>query len=399
MDISLSKALHYSIAALAVLAIGWFGYHWQRGTDPLDISALAQTSGQTKQSGKPDRTKKPGKPGAAGRRSRGPVPVEVTPVIQTTVEQRVSAVGNLLAARSVLLKPEINGRISKVSIADGALVSAAQPVFKLDTAVVDAQVSQAQAELRLAQNNLRRTRNLAKQNFVSRRSRDEAASNVTVLRARLEVMKAQQAQAIVVAPFAGRVGLVSVNEGDYVKSGAELVRLDDLSSLKLDIRVPERLFAALKVGQPIRVQIDAYPERAFEAKVETIDSQIDQAGRSVVVRGRLDNQSGLLRPGMFAKAALVLASRDNALMVPETTLIPGQSGKAVYRVVDGVATRTLVKTGVRQDGKVEVLDGLNAGDRVVSAGLIKLRGPTVKIRELSDKKTAPKTRAQAAKRQ
>jgi len=396
----LSKALHYSVTAVALAAIGWFGYHWQQGSDPLDVAALAQTasgqstgkSGNASNAPKAGAAKKSGKGGSAGRGKRGPVGIKTAPVIQTTVEQRVSAVGNLLAARSVLLKPEINGRIAQVAISDGATVDQGQLVFKLDTTVVDAQVSQAKAELRLAANNLRRTRNLAKQNFVSRRSRDEAAANASVLRARLEVMKAQLAQATILAPFSGRVGLVSVNTGDYVKSGAELVRLDDLSSLKLDIRVPERLFASLKVGQPIRVSIDAYPKQTFEAKVETIDSQIDQAGRAVTVRGRLDNASGLLRPGMFAKAALVLASRENALMVPETTILPGQSGKAVYRVVDGVATRTPIKTGVRQDGNVEVLDGLAAGDQVVGAGLIKMRGPTVKVRLLSDDKPAgPKT--------
>jgi membrane fusion protein (multidrug efflux system) len=347
------------------------------------MSVLAQSS--TGQPGGEAAKGKPAKGGAGGRGKRGPVAIQTATIVHATVEQRVSAVGNLLAARSVLLKPEIDGRIAQVAITDGETVQAGQLVFKLDTKVVDAQVSQAKAELRLANNNLRRTRNLAKQNFVSRRSRDEAAANAAVLRARLEVMKAQLAQATIVAPFPGRVGLVSVNTGDYVKSGAELVRLDDLSSLKLDIRVPERLFAELKVGQPVRVSIDAYPKQSFEAKVETIDSQIDQAGRAVTVRGRLNNESGLLRPGMFAKAALVLASRDNAMLVPETAIIPGQSGKVVYRVVDGTATRTPIKTGIRQDGNIEVLDGLALGDQVVTAGLIKMRGPSVKVRLMPGK--------------
>ncbi|MGC1440844.1 MAG: efflux RND transporter periplasmic adaptor subunit [Burkholderiaceae bacterium] len=415
----MKKGLHYFIAAIALAGIAWFGYHWQRGSDPLarfsqvaGPDQMASSTGTARQkgagpepggagksaagasaekpgSGKPGQVKPGtgksggGKPGG-GRPGGGPVGVKVATVVAGTVEERVEAVGSLLAAQSVLIKPEIDGRIAQIHVSDGSAVKLGEPLFKLDSVLVDAEVAQAQAELSLALSNLRRTKNLASQNFVSRRSRDEAQSNVAVLRARMQVVKARQSRTEISAPFDGRVGLVPVSVGDYIKSGTDLVRLDDLSTLKIDIRVPERLLAQVKTGQVIRISIDAYPGKKFTARVQTIDSEIDQAGRSIVVRGRLNNEDGLLRPGMFARAALVMASRDNALLIPEAGVIPEADGKYVYRVRDGQAARVLITTGVRQDGMVEVLSGLNLGEQIVSAGQIKLRGPQADVRILSD---------------
>jgi membrane fusion protein (multidrug efflux system) len=318
---------------------------------------------------------KPGGPGA-GR----PAVVTVEKAGTQRIEERVNAVGSLLAAQSVLVKPEIAGRLDKVMVTDGQQVSQGTNMFALDRSVTEAELAQARAELSLAQANLKRTRNLASQAFVSERSRDEALSNARVLEARLQVVQARLAKTTIEAPFDGVVGLVQVSRGDYLQAGTTLVRLDDLSSLKLDLRVPERLFARLTRGQKVRVSFDAYPDREFVADIETIDSQLDDAGRSIMVRGRLDNREGLLRPGMFARARLVLGSRNEAVMVSEASLIPDRDVQYVYVVRDKMAHRVAVRTGVRQDGKVEILDGVAAGEQVVATGQLNLRGEQMPVR-------------------
>ena len=386
----MSRIFYPLVVVIALVGIGWFGYHWQRGSDPTAAiqtviagGEAERTDGAAGKNATAQASKK--NPQAGGRPKRGPVGVTVAAVMRGEIEQRVDVVGSLLAAQSILVRPEIDGRISEIGIVDGANVAMGDMMFRLDSDVVDAQMAQAQAELALARSNLRRTRNLASQSFVSRRSRDEAQANVNVLFARMQVVKARQSRTVIKAAFAGRVGLVAVSSGDYVKAGATLVRLDDLARLKLDLKVPEQLLSQVQSGQMIRLRVDAFPERAFTARVRTIDSSVDPTGRSVLVRGLLDNAEGLLLPGMFARASLVLARRDDALLVPEASVIPGQTGPSVFRVVEGRALRTAVKTGVRQDGQVEVLSGLNEGDSVVESGHIKLRGREAAVRVLPPK--------------
>lgn len=387
----MSRLLYSIVVAVALAGIGWFGYHWQRGTNPMaalqgmvagnadtpEKPSAAPAAGGKRNAG----AKGPSTGGKAGPR-RGPVGVTVAAVARGVIEQRVDVVGSLLAAQSILVRPEIDGRVSEITVTDGASVAAGDVLFRLDSDVVDAQMAQAQAELALARSNLRRTRNLASQSFVSRRSRDEAQANVNVLFARMQVVKARQSRTVIRAAFSGVAGLVAVSTGDYVKAGETLVRLDDLARLKLDLKVPEQLLARVRPGQPIRVTFDAYPQRTFTARVRTIDSSVDQTGRSVLVRGLLDNPDALLLPGMFARASLVLSRREDALLIPEASVIPGQGGPAVFRVNQGEAMRVSIKTGVRQDGQVEVLSGLQEGDSVVESGHIKLRGAKAAVRVL-----------------
>lgn len=381
----MSKLVYSGVAALALAGIGWFGYHWQHGTSPLAALTGASEKGKSQAAGAgPNAPVPKNKSAPAGNARRGgPVGVTVAPVVRGVIEQRADVVGSLLAVQTILVRPEIDGRLREIMLTDGASVSEGDVMFRLDADVVDAQVAQAEAELELARSNLRRTRNLASQRFVSRRTRDEAQANVNVLSARMQVVRAQQARTVIRAPFAGTVGLVSVSTGDYVRAGESLVRLDDLSRLKVDLKVPEHLLARVRTGQNIRVRVDAYPDRPFTARVQTIDTLVDQAGRSVLVRGLLDNPGQLLRPGMFARASLVLAQRNDALLVPEASLIPGQGGTRVYLVSDDTARLVVVTTGVRQDGQVEITSGLSEGDRVVESGHIKLRGDNAAVRILS----------------
>ncbi len=396
----MNRLFRYSIILTALLVLVWAGTVWQRdgrlpliggkGAAPDQSGAVAGPVGQpgaapgpvaaAAATGSPAAV--PAAQAAIKSGGDGGRDVIVNTVIAEAVrlEDQITAVGSLLAAQSVQVAAEIAGRIVEVAISDGSRVARGDILFRLDDDVIAAELAQARAELDLAQANLKRTRNLARDNFVSERSRDEALSNVNVLQARLQVVAARQSRTRIPAPFDGIVGLVGVSTGDYVTPGATLVRIDDLSSLKLDMRMPERLFPRVRAGQTIRVGFDAYPDHEFTAHVETIDSQLDPGGRSLLVRGRIDNAQGLLLPGMFARAQLVVDAREGAVMLPEQCLDASANGQHVFVVREGKAFRTSVTTGSRRDGRVEILSGVSAGDQVISAGQIKLRGTGVPVK-------------------
>jgi membrane fusion protein (multidrug efflux system) len=173
----------------------------------------------------------------------------------------------------------------------------------------------------------------------------------------------------IVAPFDGVVGIRGVSLGDYVKDGTDLVNVEDVRQLKVDFRLPERNLAQVRVGQPIEVVADALPGERWPGVIEAINPRIDVNGRSLELRGRLENTSGKLRPGMFARVRVIVGERADALLVPEEAIVPQGEQFFVYKVVEGAARRVEVKLGVRRDAKVEILDGIAAGDRVVTAGM------------------------------
>ena len=204
---------------------------------------------------------------------------------------------------------------------------------------------------------------------------DEAA--ITLVQARLEKL-------VINATFDGVAGLRRVSLGDFVNVGADIVNLEMIDPLKVDFRVPEIFLSAVRNGQPIEVGVDAYPELRFPGEVYAIDPQIDTAGRSIVIRARITNPDDKLRPGLFARVTLTLAVRENAVFIPEESLIPVGNQHFVLKLIDPpagatvpqgakMAKNTLVKLGDRRKGEVEIVEGLAPGDIVVTAGVLKVR--------------------------
>jgi membrane fusion protein (multidrug efflux system) len=230
-------------------------------------------------------------------------------------------------------------------------------------------VEQARAEFDLAKSNLQRTEDLASKNFVSSSAQDQAASSLQVAEAKLKLAQARLAKMRIVAPFDGVVGIRTVSIGDYVKDGADLVNVEDIRTLKADFRLPERYFVQLKAGLPVEVSADALPGSRYVGSIDAINPRVDASGRSLEVRARLDNTDGRLRPGMFARVRVLLGDRPNALMVPEEAVVPLGDDFFVYTVADGKAKRARVKLGVRREAQVELLEGVSAGEQVVTAGI------------------------------
>jgi membrane fusion protein (multidrug efflux system) len=365
------RLIYLGVAALGISSLGAYAYYAQRVPNkPAGTVAAIADPAPAPQGGK----------GGKGGAGNGPAAVDVARVVSAKLIDDLNSVGTLRSNEAVMVRPEVAGRISQLNFRDGQGVKKGQLLVAFEASVNRAEVRQARAEFDIARANLARNEDLARQNFISVRARDESAANVQVLEAKLALAEAKLAKLEILAPFSGVVGMRNVSVGDYVKDGADLVNLEDISSVKVDFRVPERYADLARPGQQIEVMVDALPGKPFKAKVDAIDPQVDSGGRSALLRGRIENPQGRLKPGMFARVRLILSERANALMVPEEAIVPQGARSVVWKVVDGKALRAEVKTGQRRAAQVEILEGLQAGDTVVVAGQMRLNRDGAPVR-------------------
>ena len=329
-------------------------------------------------------------PGGGGAGGGGPVVVEAGKVTRMRLETDATAVGSLRSNQGVMMRPEVSGRIVKLGFAEGQRVQRGQLLVQLDDTLQQAQVRQAEAQASIARTNLQRSRDLLAQNFVSQSAVDQNGAALEVAQAQVALAQAQLVRMRVLAPFDGITGLRSVNVGDYVKDGADLVGIEDMSSVWVDFRLPERYLGLLKPGQAVALTLDAVPDAQYPARVVALDAQLDANGRSVLVRARLQRTDAGLRSGMFARARVVFSVREAALVVPEEALVPQGDKQFVIKLVPGdkglVSQKVLAQIGQRAAGKVEMLAGLAEGDTVALAGqarLMRTDGLPVRVVDLN----------------
>ncbi len=352
------KPLIAIIAAVGLLALGGYAYYANQSA--------------------PAAPQPPGKAGTAGKPGGGPpggfaVGVETTTVSATAFQDDVAAVGSLKSNESVVLRPEIAGRIAAIQLREGMPADKGAVLVALDAATQSAEQRQAEANLALAQANFKRTEDLYQKKFVSERARDESAANLKVLEAAVALARAKLQKTQIRAPFSGIVGIRNVSVGDYVKEGQELINIEDIGSLKVDFRLPESHLARLRKGQSVEIATDAMPGQTFKGVLDAIDPLLDASGRAISLRARLGNPDLKLRPGMFVRVRLAFGGERQGLTVPEEALVPAGNDNFVFKVVEGKAQRVKVKIGQRNGASVEIEEGLKAGDEVVTAGQLKLR--------------------------
>ena len=301
------------------------------------------------------------------------VPVEAARVVAAPLSEQVTAIGTLLSDEAVTISSEIAGRLEEIHFQEGQPIAKGAPLFTLDDSVYRAQLADADAKLKLAEQTHKRTSQLFSSKYATAQSADESASNLAVNTAAVELARVQLDKASIMAPFAGIVGLRRVSVGEYITAGQALVSLEAIDPVKADFRVPEKYLPAIKVGQTILIKVDAFPEDSFEGKVYAIDPHLDVAGRSLLVRAVVPNTDQRLRPGLFARVTVLLQLKETALSVPEQAIVPQGDSQFVFKIVDGKVQLTKVVTGTRREGRVEIVEGLAAGDQVVTAGQLKIR--------------------------
>jgi membrane fusion protein, multidrug efflux system len=389
------KTLHTVIAGVGIVLAGATAWWWQnKAPAPVAVAAapgataVGASVGAGGAVGGPTKPAVggPNVPGGPGGGQGGPAPVEVAKATSITLTDDVQAVGSLKSKQGVMLRPEVAGRITQLGFVNGQTVKRGRLMLQLDDSVQQAQLQSAMAQLSTAQTNLQRSRELLAQGFVSQSAVDQNVSALAVVNAQVNLANVQVARMKVLAPFDGTTGLRAVDVGDYVKDGADIVNLEDLSALTVRFALPERAIDKLRPGQVVDVTLDALPGRSFKGKVLAVDSQVDANGRAVQVQAQVANPGALLKPGMFARARVVFAVRPGTVVVPEEALVPLGERQLIFKVVAGpngqtVTQRLIAKVGLRLPGKVEILEGLKEGDTVVTAGHARLlRGDALPVR-------------------
>ncbi len=476
-----SRTIYSVVAVVGIAAISVAAWWYQsKPSGPREIAATPPGAAGTAAA--------PAGTAAAPSRVAG---VEVARAERLTIQDDAQSVGTLRSRQSVMLRPEVPGRVRELGFTDGASVRRGQVLVQLDDTLQRAEIKQAQAQVSIAKANFRRNQELVAQNFVAQRVLEESQANLQVAEAQLALACARHSRMAIIAPFDGTVGMRNVNPGDFVKDGADLINLEDIGSMYVDFRLPERFLGKLRQRQQVELQLDSFPGRLFKATVEAIDPLLDVNGRSIGVRAVLPNSMGEalaqgggraggqarpsgapasasrpvaarnpvqaarpvdrrgpaapgqdraspaasasnvdgcpapippsnaiathaaatprggagpapLRPGMFARVTTVFAVRNSALAVPEEAIVPQGGRQFVIKVVEPsalpaggaaalpadvklVSLRQEVRLGVRQLGKVEVIDGLVEGETVVVAGQQRLQrdGTPVRVVELA----------------
>jgi membrane fusion protein (multidrug efflux system) len=311
--------------------------------------------------------------GAKEPRRAASVPVETTSARATTSTTDIRAVGSLQSDESVNIAPELAGRIAEIVFKEGEEVKQGDVMIKLDDAVARAEVADQEARYALAKANFERAVRLGESGNITERARDEAKAAFDSARATLELARVRLSKHVVLAPFAGVVGLRSVSIGAFVNVGTTIVNLEKIDTLKLDFNIPERFLANVGVGQSAEVTVDALPDRTFTGTVYAIDPMVDVNGRALKIRARLPNDDRTLRPGLFARIVVKGPQARTIVMVPESAIVPRGADSYVYRIVDGKAVETKVRLGLRKAGFVQILEGIEANAIVVTAGQQRLR--------------------------
>ena len=358
------KAIHTVVAVVGIAAASGAAWWYQNRPARTDTAVATGTTAPRAGASAP----------MAGASAARLAAVEAARVERMRLTDDAQAVGSLRSRQSVMVRPEVSGRITQLNFRDGDRVRKGQLLVQLDDQLPRAQVQQSQAELSIAQANHKRNQELVAQGFISQRSVDESGANLEVARAKLALSQATAARLRITAPFDGITGIRTVNIGDYLKDGADIVNIEDLDAMFVDFRLPERYQSKVRRGLRAVVDLDALPGGKFSAVVQAIDPLVDANGRSVGIRGCIDNRQLQLRPGMFARVNLLFGERADATVIPEEAIVP-QAGRQFVIKLNGdpaAETRTTqrveVKVGLRQPGRVEILEGLQPGDTVVTTG-------------------------------
>lgn len=356
----MKKRLFFTILVLVIVFGGVFGYNWF-------VSRMIDQAIENR-----------------------PAPVQTvsaTEARRDVWQPTLSAVGNLRAVQGVDLTAEITGQVTEVAVADGASVETGQVLVRLDADGLRAELRGARAEASLAEIELQRQRRLREQSAVSQAAVDTAESQLEQARARVDQVQARLDKKTITAPFPGRLGIIQVDQGQYLDVGQVIATLQNLTPINVDFTLPQDQLRRIETGQALVAHVDAYDDRSFDGRIAAISPRVNASTRSADIRGRIANEEGLLQPGMFVDVEVELPQQENVITLPRTAITYNPYGDSVFVINeqqdegnDGepvlTVERVFVQTGERRGGEVQILGGIDAGTRVVTSGQLKLRNGT-----------------------
>jgi membrane fusion protein, multidrug efflux system len=315
--------------------------------------------------------------GFAGGRPPGmrEVPVMTAQPTLKDFALEVEALGTVRAKESVDITAKVADRVAAIHFEEGKQVKKGEVLIELDNEEVRADLAAAEASERDSRSQYKRSQELFQTQALSEAQLDQLEATMLGNQARVAAARSRLNDRVIRAPFDGRVGLRNVSLGSLVNPGAVITTLDDLSIVKLDFAVPELFLSSLKPGLTIEAQSSAYPNATFKGRVDSVDTRVDPTTRAIVVRALVDNKDNRLRPGMFMTLQLV-RSAGQALMLPESAIVPEDSKHFVFVVADNRAHKREITIGRRRPGEVEVLKGVTDDEVVVTDGTLNLNDGT-----------------------
>jgi membrane fusion protein (multidrug efflux system) len=309
-----------------------------------------------------------------------PETVSTAPAKEENWPESIATVGSITAVQGVHLTAEVAGIVKEITFESGAVVKQGDLLVSLDNLTEEAQLRALEAQMELAETNLKRFRLLRAENTVSQAELDQAETALKQVQANADAVRATIAKKVIRAPFAGRLGIRQINAGQYLEAGKLIVSLQALAPVYGDFSLPQQDLARLKTGLIVRATADAYPGQEFLGTLTALNPDLDVATRSMRLQATFTNEKQLLRPGMFARFEVLFPEAHTVLTVPATAVLSAPYGDSVYVVEPAtnsaaglVVRQQFVRVGRGRGDFVAVTSGLKPGDRVVTSGIFKLR--------------------------
>ncbi|OCX50833.1 efflux transporter periplasmic adaptor subunit [Mucilaginibacter sp. PPCGB 2223] len=353
--------IKYIVWPLVILLIAYLVYNKFYGEKAKELQA--QTGGAG------------GKKG--GKRS-GIVPVNVMIVKDTAFSSAIDITGSISANEQVDLRSETAGNITGIFFNEGSHVEKGQVLVKVYDKDLVAQLKQVQVQIKLAEQTEYRNRVLLSKEAISKEEYDTSLTSLNSYQAQADAVKAQIDKTVVRAPFSGTIGLRNISPGGYLSPQGSIATLVNIDPAKITFSVPERYLPLVHAGSKINFTIES-SRKPFTGTVYAIEPNIDVTSRTITLRAKADNKEGLLKAGGFAKIHFALDQIPKTIMVPTEAVIPDIKGSNVFLVKNGHAVQKAVKTDTRTESKIQVVDGLKAGDSLIVSGIIQMR-PKVAVK-------------------
>jgi membrane fusion protein (multidrug efflux system) len=320
------------------------------------------------------------KKGSGGKSAKssggGAVPVNVFVVGKETIENQIFASGTVLPNEEVNLMAETSGRLVKLNIREGAPITKGQLIAKINDRELQAQLQKVSYNQDLSRKIEARQKKLLNVEAINLEEYDVTSNNIKLLEAEKEVIEAQLEKTEIRAPFSGRIGLKYISEGAYLAPGTPIVTIVQSNPIKIDFTVPEKYTPNIRVGNTVKFSLDG-DAATYSAKILAVDPKVDESLRTLRVRAVAQNPSNRFVPGMFVKILADLDANKAAMMIPTEAIVPVLKGKKVFVVKNGRAQEVMVTTGLRTDKKIQIIEGLQVGDSLITSGIIAIKPNTV----------------------
>lgn len=289
-----------------------------------------------------------------------------------TVDNKVLTTGTILANEEVELKSEVAGKITKILFSEGSYVNKGDLLVKINDADLQAQLRRAESKVKLAEEKEFRQRQLRDGNLISQEEYDNTVSELNVNKADYDLIKAQIDKTEIRAPFSGTIGLRSVSEGSYLTTATVIATFQNLNIIKVDFSIPEKYSTSVKKGDELDFRISG-SATVFKAKIYAIEPKIDPGTRTLKIRAICNSNYSELIPGAFANVELSLKKINDAILVPSVAIVPELKGQKVYLYKNGVVAQQNVEIGIREETSIQIISGLNAGDTVITSGILQIK--------------------------